>query len=591
MAPARRRQSAITDHFRGASSQRTTPRHTSSQFATITPSSMPRYQAELPGIQFLQQHQTSPARPMISASIQDTSTWPAMPPKSHSVGSPLYHGSKQLEPSHHGGGSLQRHALVSLQQTGSHQHGGSLQHHGSQQHFGSQPSQHQQSASYHHPDSPATPTWQIVAVPEHQHRPASSVQSTPFLHGHVLSMTHPPASSSVASSYNVQYPEFRMMRRFPVNSPLLCQDPVLPLFCVNDVPHPYCRSFEGQDCSSYANRHNKTLYCVSAGPYHGFFRYYTSAWAAPITVQGASATPPTDSLQDLVSKWFVFDSQSNVIVPPYLEPELGVDGDFSNCFWESLYSPITAVQRARSILRLAVWRTGNNDGCPILWDDPHLTFLHKKLPSHLTHPAEMSHRFGTLMAPQAGPSSYSASHHVPSTYMGGTATSHHHASLMGGGALSSFHINMGVSPAPIPSVSVAPSCHAPTPLNKPQQCTIICLCIAPPQSVTQCNPSSTSSSFLVIPYEGSVATMLDTGHPTSATNRMVLNMTAPLVTQVLAPAPLAPTTMLPLLMLNYSRSRNPGRARTHTQRQIQAPREPLNLGVFSRVCDLYQDRT
>jgi hypothetical protein len=72
MAPARRRQSAITDHFRGASSQRTTLRHTSSRRAAITHGSMPRYQAALPGMQVLQQHQASPARPMISASIQDT---------------------------------------------------------------------------------------------------------------------------------------------------------------------------------------------------------------------------------------------------------------------------------------------------------------------------------------------------------------------------------------------------------------------------------------------------------------------------------------------------------------------------------------
>jgi hypothetical protein len=69
----------------------------------------------------------------------------------------------------------------------------------------------------------------------------------------------------------------------------------------------------------------------------------------------------------------------------------------------------------------------------------------------------------------------------------------------------------------------------------------------PPQSVTQGNPRSTSSSFLVIPDEGSVATMLYTGHPTSAMNLMVLNMTAPLVAQALAPAPLAPATMLPPL--------------------------------------------
>jgi hypothetical protein len=41
--------------------------------------------------------------------------------------------------------------------------------------------------------------------------------------------------------------------------------------------------------------------------------------------------------------------------------------------------------------------------------------------------------------------------------------------------------------------------------------------------------------------------MLDTCHPTSAMHRMVLNMTAQPVSQVLAPAPLAPAKMLPPL--------------------------------------------
>jgi hypothetical protein len=322
------------------------------------------------------------------------------------------------------------------------------------------------------------------------------------------------------------------MRCYPVNFPLLHQDPVLPLFFVNEVPHHYCHGFEGQDCSSYANRHNKTLYYVSAGPYHGFFRYYSSAWAASTMVQGASVTSPTESLQDLVSKLFVFDSQSNVIPPPYLEPELGVDGDFSKCFWESLYSPITTVHRARSILRLAVWRTGNSGGCPILWDDPKLTVLHNTLPPHLTPPAEMSHHFDIPMTPPAGPSSYSASHHVPPTHMGGTATSQQHTSLIRGGAHPPFHANMGDSPAPSqvyqyhhPAMSPSPSA---CPSDVPSYVHVL-----PPQSVTKCNPSSTSSSFSVIPDEGSVATMLDTYHPTSAINHMVLNMTAPPVPQVL----------------------------------------------------------
>jgi hypothetical protein len=71
MATSRRRQSAITYHFRGASPQRTTPIHTPSLRATITPGSMPRYQSQaLPGIQLQDQHPASPAQPMITSSIE-----------------------------------------------------------------------------------------------------------------------------------------------------------------------------------------------------------------------------------------------------------------------------------------------------------------------------------------------------------------------------------------------------------------------------------------------------------------------------------------------------------------------------------------
>jgi hypothetical protein len=347
------------------------------------------------------------------------------------------------------------------------------------------------------------------------------------------------------------------MRRYPVNSPLLRQDPVLPLFFVHEVPHPYCRGFEGQYCSSYANRHNKTLYYVSAGPYHGFFRYYSSAWAASTMVQGASVTSPTESLQDLVSKWFVFDSHSNVIAPPYLEPELGFDGDFSKCFGESLYSTITTVQRARSILRLAVWRTGNNGGCPILRDDPELTVLHKTHPP-LAPPAVLAHQFDLSMAPPAGPSRSPAVHLVPPTYIGGTATPQQHLSLMGGGTQQPFHADTG-GPVPSqghqyhhPALSRSPSArpsdvpsyvHVSVPQSVTHDNPYVH--VSPPQSVTQGHPSSTSSSFSVIQDEGSVATMIDTGHPTSAMNRMMLSMEVPPVPQGLALAPIDPATMLP----------------------------------------------
>jgi hypothetical protein len=71
--------------------------------------------------------------------------------------------------------------------------------------------------------------------------------------------------------------------------------------------------------------------------------------------------------------------------------------------------------------------------------------------------------------------------------------------------------------------------------------------VSTPQSVTQGHPSSISSSFSVIQDEGSVATMIDTYHPTSAMNLMMLSMEVPPVPQGLALATLAPATMLPPL--------------------------------------------
>jgi hypothetical protein len=45
------------------------------------------------------------------------------------------------------------------------------------------------------------------------------------------------------------------------------------------------------------------------------------------------------------------------------------------------------------------------------------------------------------------------------------------------------------------------------------------------------------------------------------------------------------------MLLNYSRSCNPTRVHSHTQRHIQAPIDPLNLGVCLHVCALSQGRT
>jgi hypothetical protein len=44
-------------------------------------------------------------------------------------------------------------------------------------------------------------------------------------------------------------------------------------------------------------------------------------------------------------------------------------------------------------------------------------------------------------------------------------------------------------------------------------------------------------------------------------------------------------------LLNYSHSRNLTRVRARTHIHIQAPRDPLNLGVCLSVCTMYQDRT
>jgi hypothetical protein len=103
---------------------------------------------------------------------------------------------------------------------------------------------------------------------------------------------------------------------------------------------------------------------VSDGPFHGYFRYYASAWAASVNVQGATVTSPTESLQVIIDRWFDFDATRNVVAPPYLESDLEVDGYFSRCVWEPIYSPITPVQFSRSLLRISVWRAGSNMDVP-----------------------------------------------------------------------------------------------------------------------------------------------------------------------------------------------------------------------------------
>jgi hypothetical protein len=112
--------------------------------------------------------------------------------------------------------------------------------------------------------------------------------------------------------------------------------------------------------------YRKSCLPVSGDPFHGYFRYYCSARAALVDVQGATSTSPKEPLQVIIDRWFYFyTTSSNVVATPYLEPDLEADGD----------SPITPVQRARSLLPIAVWRTGFNNGCTIHLDDPELVVL------------------------------------------------------------------------------------------------------------------------------------------------------------------------------------------------------------------------
>jgi hypothetical protein len=91
MAPARRRQSIIfTVRHRNVPLQDTHHRDVTLSPLVACLATKQHYQGCS-----LQQHHTSPARPMLSASIQDTSARPAVPPSSHSIGSPQHHGSQQ----------------------------------------------------------------------------------------------------------------------------------------------------------------------------------------------------------------------------------------------------------------------------------------------------------------------------------------------------------------------------------------------------------------------------------------------------------------------------------------------------------------
>jgi hypothetical protein len=228
-----------------------------------------------------------------------------------------------------------------------------------------------------HPGRPCIENLQYTGTTVHSigtvQRSGTTVRSAPQAYQGGLHRQTPPPW--VDASFNVRYLEFHIMKRYLVNSPLLRKDPDLPLFFVNEVAHPYCREHTGPDCPSYSNRGQNTLYYVPGGPCHGYFRYYASAWDTSVNVQGATLTPPTDSLQLTIDRWFAFDATSNMVAPSYLKPDLDVDSEFSLCVWQSLYSPITPVQWTRSLLQISVWRARSNNGCPILWDDPELVVL------------------------------------------------------------------------------------------------------------------------------------------------------------------------------------------------------------------------
>jgi hypothetical protein len=264
-------------------------------------------------------------------------------------------------------------------------------------------------------------------------------------------------------------------------------------------------------------------------------------------VQCASVTSPTESLQYLVLKWFVFDSQSNVIAPFYLEPELGADGDFINFLGILLLAYHGGT--TRSLYPLV--------GCLEHWKQRWISrslgrtraeFPAQDTPS-IPHPSSrdvpsLGKLDGAISRPIKLPSVAPCPSNVHGGYCNATAPRQSH----GGWSTTTlpYHTNMGGSPAPYqvyqchhPAMYQAPSA---SPRDVPSY-----VHVSASQSVTQCNPSSTSSSFSVIPDEGILSTMPDTGHPTSAMNRIVLTMTDLSVTQVPVPAPLTPATMLPPL--------------------------------------------
>jgi hypothetical protein len=138
----------------------------SSRCATITPCSMPHYQSQAPpGMQHTHhQHHASLTRPMMTSSSQShqaSPVRPMIPRSSHGLGShqPPIIGSSSVTSSH------QPSALAQLMMPPSS--------------FKASPVRPMMPPSIHSLGSPATSHRQIIKVPKHQKRSASSMQSTP----------------------------------------------------------------------------------------------------------------------------------------------------------------------------------------------------------------------------------------------------------------------------------------------------------------------------------------------------------------------------------------------------------------------------
>jgi hypothetical protein len=234
---------------------------------------------------------------------------------------------------------------------------------------------------------------------------------------------------------------------------------------------------------------------------------------------------PHQTTTILINKWFTFDSQANVVAPPYLEPELEVDGNFTRCAWKSLYSPIKLVQRAISLLRIDLWHHCTTNGYPILWDDPEITVYnptqHSRALPHLTLqdlPLRARYRHHDTHA--MGGSYHMVSHPTPYNMGGGMPqsllhpTQHH----LGGGQsfLSGSHLIPSIAPSTPSIVQVlTPSLvwysslyHRSGDFQAP---------------ISQAASQAPAYQY-VLPEDVSVENCVDTGHPAASLNQGMTSM-------------------------------------------------------------------